>query len=131
VTLFKKRDYDWFDRWGPALFMMAVIFLSSSTKGSTINETAFNTERSHIFGHLVMFFFLCVSFYKGTKNVFKAILFSAFYAFFDEFHQKYTLGRSPSFFDVKIDIIGATAAGLCLWKLQHLLPKKLKSWLAS
>ena len=121
----------WLANWIPALIMMTVIFLSSSTKGTTINETAFNTETYHIIGHLVLFFFLCISFYKATKNVIYSILLSVFYALFDEFHQKYTLGRSPSFFDIKVDIIGAVMAGAFLWKLQHLLPKKLKNWLLS
>ena len=126
-----KSFKDYLEKWAPAIFMMALIFLSSSTKGSTIDETSFNTATSHIVGHFILFFFLCISFYKATKNIFYSILFSFIYSLFDEYHQKYTLGRSPSLFDIKVDIIGAVIAGLSLWKLKALLPKKLRNWLTS
>lgn len=127
MTSFRKN----LESWAPALFMMALIFLSSSTKGSTIDETSFNTETYHIVGHLTLFFFLCISYYKATKNIIYSIILSLIYALFDEYHQKFTLGRSPSLFDIKVDIIGAAVAGICLWKLKVLLPEKLKSWLTS
>lgn len=110
---------------------MLVIFLSSSTTGTTINETPLNTESRHIVGHLVAFSLLTISFYKATKSLLKSILLSVVYAFLDEYHQKFTLGRSPSLFDIKVDIIGALVAGLFIWKLQAFLPKKLKNWLNS
>ena len=109
--------------------MMLVIFISSSTKGTTIDQTAFNTETHHIIGHFVLFFLLCAAYYRATKSIIYSILLSFIYAFFDEFHQKYIIGRSASLFDIKVDIIGATVAGTALWKLQALLPEKLKSWL--
>jgi len=111
--------------------MMLVIFISSSTTGTTINETPLNTESRHIIGHLTAFLLLTVTFYKATKNPFKSVFLSAAYALLDEYHQKFTMGRSPSIFDIKVDIIGATIAGIFLWKLQAVLPKKLKNWLSS
>ena len=111
--------------------MTLVIFISSSTKGAVIDQSSFNTETHHIVGHFILFFLLCVSYYKATKNIIYAILLSVLYSLFDEFHQKYIIGRSASLFDIKVDIIGATIAGVIIWKLQALLPEKLKNWLKS
>jgi VanZ family protein len=118
-----------FKKWIPAIVMMLVIFVSSSTKGTTIDQSSFNTEAHHIVGHFILFFLLCISYYKATKNIVYAILLSFVYALFDEFHQKYIIGRSASLFDIKVDIIGATVAGSALWKLQAFLPEKLRNWL--
>ncbi len=108
---------------------MLIIFMISSMTGTTINEKGLDNELLQINGHFVLFFLLCLAFFKATKNIALSIFLSALYALFDEFHQIYTLLRSPSFFDIKVDTLGAVFAGLILWKLQHLLPKKLKSWL--
>ena len=34
-----------------------------------------------------------------------------------------------SIFDIIVDSLGALLAGILLWKLQHILPKKLSNWL--
>ncbi len=112
----------------PALGMIA-IFIMSATPGTKVNSMGFESETFRINGHFIMFFILCFLYFKSTKNIVKAILFTAIYAFLDEFHQKFTPFRSASLFDVGIDIMGACLAGLILWKLNYLLPKPLKNWL--
>jgi VanZ family protein len=109
--------------------MMLIIFLMSEISGVTIQKTVFDSETVHVNGHFMLFFLLCIAYYKAVKDIVTSILFTAIYAFTDEFHQMYTLLRSPSFFDIKVDIIGAILAGVFLWKLTFLLPKSLKNWL--
>ena len=117
--------------WLPAFFVMTVIFLLSSTPGSVIQEAGLGHEPLHIKGHFLLFFILCVAFYKASKNIIYSAVFSILYGVLDEFHQFFTFERSPSLFDIQIDAFGAIMAGIILWKLQHTLPKKLKSWLKS
>ena len=109
--------------------MMAIIFAVSSVHGKVINEVGLGSETYHINGHFALFVLLCFAFYKATKNVERSILLTILYSFTDEFHQKFTPGRSSSLFDIYVDSAGALLAGLCLWKLQQYLPNKLKTWL--
>lgn len=115
--------------WLPALFIMLIIFISSSTTGTTIQETGLGHEKYQITGHIVSYFLLCIAFYKGSKRVLISVLLTILYGILDEFHQYFTYLRSPSLFDIKVDAGAALAAGLILWKLQAILPKKLKIWL--
>lgn len=118
-----------FKNWLPALFVMAVIYVASSTSGTTIAEVGANKEYILVNGHLILFFVLCMAFYKATKDIPTSVIFTIFYGVLDELHQVYTQLRNPSVFDIKIDAIAALIAGLILWKLQHILPVKLKNWL--
>ncbi len=109
--------------------MMLVIFISSSVTGTTIWKTGLGEEKYQISGHVILFFFLCIAFYKGSKNVLTSIILTSLYGALDEFHQYFTYLRSPSFFDIKVDTVTAILAGVVLWKLQAILPKKLIDWL--
>lgn len=120
-----------YKNWLPALAMMLIIFLSSTATGETIQESGLGHERYQIAGHIIMYFLLCLSFYKGSKDILTSIILTVLYGMLDEFHQYFTYLRSPSYFDVKIDTIAALVAGVILWKLQANLPKKLRSWLNS
>jgi len=115
--------------WVPAFVVMTFIFILSATPGYTINDLGLGDESLHISGHSLMFFLLCFAYYKSTKDIFIAILLTAIFGVLDEFHQIFTPFRSSSLFDIATDITGAVVAGLILWKLQYILPKKLKNWL--
>lgn len=108
---------------------MLIIFILSSTPGQTINDLGLGNETLHISGHSILFFLLCFGYYKGTKNVVLSIVLTIVYGVIDEYHQKFTPYRSSTMFDIYTDSFGALFAGLILWKLQYLLPKKLKNWL--
>ena len=118
-----------YHRWIPSLVIMLVIFVSSSIPGQTINAIGLGKEAYHVNGHFILFLILCFANYKATKNILVSILFTILYAFADEFHQTLTPFRSASFFDIYIDTFAAFIAGVILWKLQHILPKKLVTWL--
>ncbi len=118
-------------RWLPTVVMMAIIFTMSSITGKTIREAGLGDEGYHVSGHFILFFFLCMSLYKGTKNVWLSILFTMLYAFTDELHQLFVSERAASFKDIATDSLSAFVAGGILWKYYQNLPKILKNWLDS
>jgi len=115
--------------WISAVLVMTMIFVFSSTSGKTIEDVGLGNEAYHIGGHFVLFIILCFSFYKATKNLLLSILLTILYAVFDEIHQLFVPLRSASLKDILTDTAGSFLSGGILWKLQHLLPQKLKNWL--
>lgn len=127
----KKDILNFISRWAPAIAVMLAIFILSSTTGKTINDAGLGKESYHVSGHFLMFFVLCIAFYKATKNIVLSIVLSIVFACTDEYHQLYTLGRSASYKDIATDSLAALVAGGLVWKLSQKLPAKLKSWLAN
>ena len=119
------------NNWVYPLAVMTIIFIVSATPGETINAVGLGYEPLHINGHFFLFFLLCISFFKATKNLINSILLTILYGILDEAHQILTPFREPSFFDIYVDTLGALSAGVLLWKLQCILPKKLINWLNS
>jgi VanZ family protein len=115
--------------WTPAFIVMIVISIASSATGPFINSVGLNNEGYHIGGHFIFFIFLCIAYYKATKNIFHSIMLTLVFGIIDEFHQTFTPFRSASFFDIFVDTAGGLISGILLWKYQHILPKKLKNWL--
>lgn len=122
-------NFKYFLNWMPAVAIMTIIFVLSSVNGQTIEKAGLGYDSYHISGHFFLFIILCFAFYKAVKNVFLAVLFTVLYGVFDEIHQIFVPFRSSSFKDVFTDSIGALLSGGFLWKLQHLLPAKLRNWL--
>ena len=112
-----------FIKWVPSLIVMATIFFSSSTPGQTLQEVGLGNEWLHRTGHFLAFLFLCLSYFYATRNIVISMVLTVVYGFFDESHQIYTPLRSASWFDIKVDILGAVIGGLTLWILQ-----KSKIW---
>ena len=108
---------------------MVVIFVISSVRGDAINEIGLGRESYHVNGHFILFVLLCAAYYKAVNRVLPPVLLTIIYGVFDELHQRFTPGRSSSFYDIFVDSMGAVLMGLVLWKLQPHLPKKLKNWL--
>jgi len=108
---------------------MAVIFILSSQPSEVVNSTVARTEPVQKIGHLILFTTLCLTYFKATKSIKKSILLTLIYAFFDEFRQSFTPGRSSSFSDIFVDMIGASISGIFLWKILPNLPEKLKNLL--
>ena len=124
-NMISKKSINWL----PAILWMLVISLLSATSGKVINEIGLGAESIHISGHSLLFFVLCFFYYKATKDIKYSVLLTLLFGIVDEIHQMYTPMRSSSLFDVLTDLFGAIGAGLILWKLQYILPKKLKNWL--
>ena len=117
-------------RYLPAITIMLFIFLLSSLPGATVDAVGLGKESYHINGHFILFFLLCLAFYRGTqRDLLRSLLFSLCYAFLDEFHQAFVPGRNSGWFDIFVDSTGILLAGVILWRFYPHLPKKLKNWL--
>jgi VanZ family protein len=116
-------------KWIPAIIVMAIISGVSSVNGPYINSLGLGYEAYHINGHFILFMFLCVAYFKATKNIFNSIMLTLIFGIIDEFHQIFTPFRSSSIFDIFVDTAGGLISGGILWKFQHILPKRLRNWL--
>lgn len=120
-----------FRDWVPAILIMTVIFILSSIPGPAVDAVGLNKHEFQVSAHFILFMVLTIAFYKPTKNILLSIFLTILYAFTDELHQIFTLLRSSSLFDIYVDSLGSLISGFFLWKLQPILPKKLKNWLKS
>jgi VanZ family protein len=113
---------EWIWRWGPALLLMALIFIASATPGSHLPKFGafdiFAKKGGHMFGYAL----LSAAYFHALNNGrritrFQFILaacFAILYSITDEFHQLFTPGRSSSPVDVCIDASGSII-GLLFW----------------
>jgi len=101
-------------RWGPAILMMALIFLFSSLPAEDLPSFGEYDISIKKFGHLLGYAFLAPIYLrgigkKGSLEIAMAWAITIFFAFTDETHQAFVAGRSSSIFDVGVDGIGALA----------------------
>ncbi len=112
----------WIWRWGPAILMMVVIFIASATPGSDLPEFGgwdfFAKKGGHMLGYAILAasFFHALNHHRNSRQsqFWKAVCLAIIYAASDEWHQKFTPGRTASVRDVMIDGVGA-CLGLALW----------------
>jgi VanZ family protein len=123
---------DWIWRWCPACLMMTLIFMASGTQGQDLPQFGFLDLIVKKSGHAFGYALLGISYLRGlTKGrtaspvqLILAMILASLYAVTDEFHQRFTPGRSPSLEDIIIDTIGATA-GVALWpRVRARLPNR-------
>jgi hypothetical protein len=109
-------------RWAPAILIMTVIFVASSTPGNDMPgfgvwDTILK-KGAHIAGYALLamcYLHALTNTRKVSRFVFLiAILLAGLYAATDEFHQSFTPGRNPSPGDVGIDALGAVI-GTLIW----------------
>lgn len=113
----------WIYRWGPAILLMTIIFIASATPGSSMPELGYWDYVVKKGGHMLGYALLAASYYHalcGEKNAPKwrfilAMFLTILFAASDEYHQKFTPGRSASPIDVGID----TAGGLIGFAVSH------------
>ncbi len=110
-----RRDH-WM-RWLPSLFLMAVIYGLSSIPGSDLPFFGSWDYLLKKLGHAAGYGMLGVSYYYGFPASWPravrwplAWALSLGFAFSDEFHQRFVLGRTATLRDVGFDIFGATLA---------------------
>jgi len=110
---------DWIGRWGPAVLVMIIIFIASATPSSdipTLGSWDFLAKKG---GHMIGYALLAAAYFHGLNNrknikrsqFILAICLAVAYAASDEWHQRFTPGRTASIRDVLIDATGA-ALGL-------------------
>jgi VanZ family protein len=114
----------WIWRWGPAILIMTIIFIASATPGSNLVKFGawdFIIKKG---GHMTGYALLAAAFFHALDRHQKSIrspliiaaCLSLLYAASDEFHQKFTPGRTSTVSDVLIDMEGAVIglAGMSL-----------------
>ena len=114
----------WIRRWGPAIMMMALIFTASSIPGSELPQLRFwdtlAKKTGHMVGYALMAAFYLHAVNKGrrlnTVQILAAFCLTILYALSDEWHQGFTPGRTPSYWDVLIDA-GGGLIGLALLRV--------------
>ena len=125
---FRKSFPIWIKRWGPALLVMAIIFLASSLPSDQIpNLGAMNFTVKKL-GHVLGYALLGLAFRRGFEQqgistgwaCLFAIVCAVLYGGTDEFHQSFVPGRGSTLFDVGVDSVGA-ALGLTLQTLARTL----------
>ncbi len=105
----------WIFSWGPTILVMAIIFVASATPGSEIPRFGYWDLFVKKGGHMLGYALLAIAFYHALNNGRRsaklisvaAIGMVALYAASDEFHQRFTPGRTASLRDVGIDVVGA------------------------
>lgn len=106
-----ERQTFWI-RWGPALLLMAVIFLFSSIPSKEMpnfGEFDLSFKKG---GHMIGYALLAIAYLHGLRSTqpkawTAAWLMAILYAITDEIHQSFVPGRGPWVVDVVIDAIGA------------------------
>lgn len=124
-----KRIPGFLARWGPALVVMAVIFVASATPGDELpNAGRFDVVLKKG-GHFLGYALLGAAYLRGlawrrrtaNRDAAVAILLALLYAASDEIHQAFTPGRTPAVRDVLLDGVGA-AVGAAAWARRRLKP---------
>ena len=118
-------------RWIPAIVIMLVIFLSSSTPSSKIQNfgewDSLVKKGSHMLGYGMLSVAIWYGFNFEPQKSGWAWLLALIYAMSDEFHQRFTPGRHSSIVDVLLYDGGGAGLGLCVQFIWFRFVKKLFS----
>jgi VanZ family protein len=114
----------WMGRWGPAVAIMTLIFIASAIPGSDLPSFDFGDTLVKKGGHMLGYALLSISYLHALNSVQRigparfvvAFCLTLLYAASDEWHQRFTPGRSPSLQDVIIDGAGGLI-GLVSWHI--------------
>ena len=109
-------------RWGPALAVMALIFLASSQPKAVLPDYGDQDWLVKKTGHVLIYAGLAWTYLWGLtggrgltwRTAVLAVGLAALYGASDEFHQSFVAGRGATAVDVGIDTVGA-ALGTVLW----------------
>lgn len=119
-----------FLRWVPAIIVMAIIFISSSTSSSSLpNYGVWDTlvkKGGHMTGYGLLALCYWYAFKLDPRKGWLAWLLALIYAASDEFHQSFTPGRHPSPLDVLLFDGGGAALALLIsaWVLRLINQRK-------
>jgi hypothetical protein len=104
-------------RWAPALVMMALIFLASSTPASQLPYFGaldlLVKKGGHAIGYALLgssYFFALPTRLSVPYRAVMALLMAVLFSLSDEFHQSFVEGRTSTLRDVLIDTGGAGLA---------------------
>jgi len=102
--------------------IMGVLFLLSSIPQSNMPKFQFQhmDKLQHFIAYMVLSFAWYIglkeSGFSATKAILLAVVFSASFGVFEEYHQEYfAKGRVWDAYDIVADFVGASAAGLFIY----------------
>ena len=106
-------------RWGPAVFISAVIFIASATPSKELPSFGVADFLVKKGGHMLGYALLALCLIRGVgarqKDLLWIVIGLVFlYGCTDEFHQLFVAGRTSKFSDVLIDTTGGTI-GYLFW----------------
>lgn len=106
--------------WGPAAFVMAVIFfvsgLSSPPTPSAVPDVGLHAGAYAVLGASFLRGLAGARWNKVTfRNVFWAIVLAVGYGLTDEWHQSFVPGRTPEFRDLLADAVGSAFGASVGW----------------
>ncbi|HSB02299.1 MAG TPA: VanZ family protein [Anaerolineales bacterium] len=116
-------------RWGPAVLMMAVIFIFSSRSSADLPDFGtwdyFVKKGAHMLGYglLALAYWRGLDFERSKRWVAWGL--AICYAITDEIHQSFVPGRHPSLVDVFLfDNLGAILALILLGRIGNLIGRR-------
>ena len=121
MTFNKKIIIQFFKLWLPVIIWCGVIYFFSDQpylkSGLASEFDLFFRKLAHIAEYAILTVLLFRAYFKSNGLARKeaiafAIIFSLTYAFTDEYHQTFVLGREGCLKDVVVDSLGIFAAGL-------------------
>ena len=107
--------------WGPALAVMALLFLVSSIPGSSPWLWRGGGRAGHVVAYGVLGALLVHALAGGNwravraRHVAGAVAAAALYGLSDELHQRFVAGRAWDPLDLQADAVGALAGALLVW----------------
>ena len=116
-------------QWGPAIIIMGIIFIASSTPGSDLPDFGYIDFLAMKGGHLLGYILLSAAFLHGLSNgvpitrsrIAVTWILVILYAISDEWHQSFMPGRNPALLDVSIDAAGGFLGVVLLYFIRKRL----------
>jgi VanZ family protein len=134
------RFYDHLRRWGPAVLVMAAIFVLSAQTKETLPELGRWDLYAKKLGHVTGYALLAGAYLWGLtfrppavwlaqpprwQALLGALVLAALYGATDEYHQSFVPGRGATVIDVGIDTLGASLGLALALAWQRLRPGPL------
>jgi VanZ family protein len=113
-------------RWGPALAVMAAIFIASSFPSRDLPDFGLWDRLVKKGGHAAGYALLAAAYLHGlargrrptARQALLAVLLAGLYGITDELHQSLVPGRRPSPVDIGIDTLGACLGAGVWWSVR-------------
>jgi VanZ family protein len=112
--------------WAPVLVQMALIFGASSLSDPGPLPASVSDKTLHVAAYAVLSFLMIRAIAGGRidgitwRRALLALVLTVLYGASDEFHQRFTPGRTPDLLDLRADALGA-CGGVIAWYALRLL----------
>lgn len=116
------------ERFLPMVLVAVLIFIQSSKPATTVSYVGWFNFFIHKLAHVVIFSLLFITSCRGFKDKKIALIFTILYAISDEYHQSFTVTRTPAFTDVMIDSLAAAGIFYLSEKYQKKIPAVFRNF---